>query len=36
MSTLQENGRELPYAAGILKLRIPFVHYRIEYHTIVE
>jgi len=36
MSTLQENGKELPYAGGPLKLRIPFVHYRIEYQDFIQ
>ncbi|NOX33024.1 MAG: hypothetical protein GXP56_04710 [Deltaproteobacteria bacterium] len=36
MSALQENGQELPYAGGILKLRIPFVHYRIEYQDFIQ
>ena len=36
MNDLQENGRELPYAGGILKLRIPFVHYRIEYQDFIQ
>ncbi|OGR22536.1 MAG: hypothetical protein A2277_01705 [Desulfobacterales bacterium RIFOXYA12_FULL_46_15] len=36
MSALQENGQELPYAGGVLKLRIPFVHYRIEYQDFIQ
>ncbi len=36
MSAMQENGQELPSAGGILKLRIPFVHYRIEYQDFIQ
>jgi len=30
------NGREQPYTGGILKLRIPFVHYRVEYQDFIQ
>ncbi len=36
MSAMQDNGQELPYAGGPLKLRIPFVHYRIEYQDFIQ
>ncbi|MFH1152368.1 MAG: hypothetical protein V1793_01010 [Pseudomonadota bacterium] len=36
MTALQENGRELPYAGGIFKIRIPFIHYRIEYQDFIQ
>jgi len=36
MSDLHGGGKELPYAAGALKLRIPFVHYRIEYQDFIQ
>jgi hypothetical protein len=36
MSALEENGKELPSAGGVLKLRIPFVHYRIEYQDFIQ
>ena len=34
--SLGNKGKELPYAAGKLKLRIPFVHYRIEYQDFIQ
>ena len=36
MSDYYENGQELPYAGGALKLRIPFIHYRIEYQDFIQ
>lgn len=36
MSSMQKKGRELPYACGPLKLRIPFVHYRLEYQDFIQ
>jgi len=36
MAIEQGNGREQPYTGGILKLRIPFVHYRIEYQDFIQ
>ena len=36
MNSLQKNGPELPYAGGPLKLRIPFVHYRVEYQDFIQ
>ncbi|MBU0973209.1 MAG: putative sulfate/molybdate transporter [Proteobacteria bacterium] len=36
MSASQEKAQELPYAGGILKLRLPFVHYRIEYQDFIQ
>lgn len=36
MSTNKSDGRELPYTGGALKLRIPFVHYRLEYQDIIQ
>lgn len=36
MSIVREFGKEQPYAGGILKLRIPFVHYRIEYQDFIQ
>jgi hypothetical protein len=32
----REHGQEQPYAGGILKLRVPFVHYRIEYQDFIQ
>ena len=31
-----KKSKELPYAGGKLKLRIPFVHYRIEYQDFIQ
>jgi len=36
MAIAREHGGEQPYAAGALKLRIPFVHYRIEYQDFIQ
>lgn len=36
MRTNEKNGRELPYSGGVLKLRLPFVHYRIEYQDLIQ
>jgi hypothetical protein len=36
MTAENSTGKELPYAAGALKLRIPFVHYRIEYQDFIQ
>jgi hypothetical protein len=36
MNDLNETAKELPYAGGPLKLRIPFVHYRIEYQDFIQ
>ncbi|MFW2365647.1 MAG: hypothetical protein ACN4GW_04480 [Desulforhopalus sp.] len=36
MAIKREHGQEQPYTAGILKLRIPFVHYRIEYQDFIQ
>lgn len=36
MSKAREFGKEQPYAGGIFKLRIPFVHYRIEYQDFIQ
>ncbi|MGD9209790.1 MAG: hypothetical protein PVI90_03390, partial [Desulfobacteraceae bacterium] len=36
MSITREYGQEQPHAAGILKLRIPFIHYRLEYQDIIQ
>ncbi|MFZ0133016.1 MAG: hypothetical protein WAK95_10775 [Desulfobacterales bacterium] len=36
MAIQREHGAEQPYAAGALKLRIPFVHYRIEYQDFIQ
>ncbi len=36
MSAIEENRPELPYTGGPLKLRIPFVHYRIEYQDFIQ
>ncbi len=32
----REHGAEQPYSAGALKLRLPFVHYRIEYQDFIQ
>jgi len=36
MSNTQGAGREQPYIGGILKFRIPFVHYRFEYQDFIQ
>ena len=36
MTIAQKTGKELPYSGGILKLRLPFVHYRIEYQDFIQ
>lgn len=36
MAIVREQGQEQPYAAGNLKLRLPFVHYRIEYQDFIQ
>ena len=36
MSNTQGTGKELPYIGGILKFRLPFVHYRIEYQDFIQ
>jgi len=36
MAIVREQGQEQPYAAGSLKLRVPFVHYRIEYQDLIQ
>lgn len=36
MAIEQGSGREQPYTGGILKLRIPFVHYRVEYQDFIQ
>ena len=36
MNNTEGTGRELPYIGGKLKLRIPFVHYRIEYQDFIQ
>ncbi len=36
MAIAHEHGQEQPYTAGALKLRIPFVHYRIEYQDFIQ
>ena len=36
MSSTQGTGRELPYSGGILKLRLPFIHYRFEYQDFIQ
>ena len=36
MAIERAHGMEQPYAAGKLKLRIPFVHYRIEYQDFIQ
>jgi hypothetical protein len=32
----REHGQEQPYAGGPLKIRVPFVHYRIEYQDFIQ
>jgi hypothetical protein len=32
----RKHGHEQPYAGGILKLRFPFVHYRVEYQDFIQ
>jgi hypothetical protein len=34
--TAREYGAEQPYTAGLLKVRLPFVHYRIEYKDAIQ
>lgn len=36
MAISREYGEEQPYAGGALKLRIPFVHYRVEYQDFIQ
>lgn len=36
MTAAQQTGKELPYSGGILKFRLPFVHYRIEYQDFIQ
>ena len=36
MQVRREYGQEQPHAAGRLKLRVPFVHYRIEYQDFIQ
>ncbi len=36
MTIAREHGQEQPSAAGILKLRLPFIHYRIEYQDFIQ
>ncbi len=36
MAIARKYGEEQPYAGGALKLRIPFVHYRIEYQDFIQ
>ena len=36
MEIKQGNGFEQPYAGGILKLRFPFIHYRVEYQDFIQ
>ncbi len=36
MDGFQDTSKELPYAGGNLKLRIPFIHYRIEYQDFIQ
>ncbi|MCP4347805.1 MAG: hypothetical protein GY795_20070 [Desulfobacterales bacterium] len=36
MALKREHGQEQPYVSDVLKLRIPFVHYRIEYQDFIQ
>ncbi|MCD6487172.1 MAG: hypothetical protein J7K35_07585 [Syntrophobacterales bacterium] len=36
MNNTEGTGREQPYIGGILKFRIPFVHYRFEYQDFIQ
>ncbi len=36
MNNTEGTGRELPYIGGVLKIRLPFVHYRIEYQDFIQ
>lgn len=36
MTISREDGSEQPYAAGKLKIRLPFLHYRIEYQDFIQ
>ncbi len=36
MNSTHEKRHELPYAGGPLKLRIPFIHYRLEYQDFIQ
>lgn len=36
MAVKREHGQEQPYTSEFLKLRIPFVHYRIEYQDFIQ
>lgn len=36
MALQREDGQEQPYAGGSLKIRVPFVHYRIEYQDFIQ
>ncbi|MFK5953038.1 MAG: hypothetical protein QM498_08265 [Desulfobacterium sp.] len=36
MTAENHTGKELPYAGGILKIRLPFVHYRLEYQDFIQ
>ncbi len=36
MNNTEGTGRELPYIGGVLKFRLPFVHYRIEYQDFIQ
>ena len=36
MTAENQTGKELPYAGGALKIRLPFVHYRLEYQDFIQ
>jgi hypothetical protein len=36
MSAENHTGKELPYVGGIFKIRLPFVHYRLEYQDFIQ
>ncbi len=36
MAVEREYGQEQPYTGGVLKLRVPFVHYRVEYQDFIQ
>ncbi len=36
MNDTKVTGKELPYIGGALKLRLPFIHYRIEYQDFIQ
>ncbi len=36
MTAENHTGKELPYSGGILKIRLPFLHYRLEYQDFIQ